>query len=96
MKTFSVLASLARAANPWLSKAMCPCKSTVRYCGCVIQPPIHVDVLTQSHIYCTSEPLNFLRPIAIATVSVFLASVMCQSTVSACMLSSIFLELSMG
>ena len=23
MKTFSVLASLARAANPWLSKAMC-------------------------------------------------------------------------
>ena len=25
MKTFSVLASLARAANPWLSKATCPC-----------------------------------------------------------------------
>ena len=63
MKTFSMLASLAQAANPWLSKATCPCKSTLRYCGCVTQPPIHVDVLTQSHMYRTSEPLNFLRPI---------------------------------
>ena len=35
MKTFSVVASLARAANPWLSKATCPCKSTLRYYGCV-------------------------------------------------------------
>ena len=58
MKTFSVLASLARAANPWLSKATCPCKSTLRYCGCVTQPPIHVDVLTQSHMYRTSELLE--------------------------------------
>ena len=48
MKTFSVLASLARAANPWLSKAMCPCKNTLRYCGCVTQPPIHIGVLSQS------------------------------------------------
>ena len=85
MKTFSVLASLARAANPWLSKAKCPCKRTLRYCGCVTQPSIHVDVLTQSHMYRTSVHQSFLRP-----------SVMCQSTVSACMLSSIFLELSMG
>ena len=84
MKTFSVLASLALAANPWLSKATCPCKSTLRYCGCVTQPPIHVDVLTRSHMYRTSELFeaysyiryqSFLRP-----------SVMCQSTVSACML----------
>ena len=87
MKTFSVLASLPRAANPWLSKATCPCKSTLRYCGCVTQPPIHVDVLTQSHMYRTSELLE-QRPIA--TVSVFLEAVMCQSTVSACMLPSIF------
>ena len=58
MKMFSVLASLARAANPWLSKATCPCKSTLRYCGCVTQPPIHVDVLTQSHMYRTSELLE--------------------------------------
>ena len=29
-------------------------------------------VLTQSHMYRTSEPLNFLRPIHVATVSVFL------------------------
>ena len=60
MKTFSVLASLARAANPWLSKATCPCKSTLRYCGCVTLPPIHnFDVLTQSHVYRTQSP--FLR-----------------------------------
>ena len=50
MKTFSVLASLVRAANPWLSKATCTCKSTLRYCGCVTQPPINVDVL---HMYRT-------------------------------------------
>ena len=48
LKTFSVLASLAPAANPWLSKATCPCKSTLRYCGCVTQPPIHVDVPVSS------------------------------------------------
>ena len=58
LKTFSVLASLAQMANPWLSKATCPCKSTLRYCGCVTQPPIHVDVLTQSHMYRTSELLE--------------------------------------
>ena len=53
VKMFSVLASLAREANPWLSKAMCPCKSTLWHCGCVTQPPIHIDVLacTQSHMY---------------------------------------------
>ena len=33
MKTFSVLASLVRAANPWLSKATCPCKSTYGIVG---------------------------------------------------------------
>ena len=96
MKTFSVLASLARAANPWLSNATCPCKSTLRYCGCVTQPPIHVDVLTQSHMYTVRQ--SFLRPIA--TVwwyqSFLRPSVVCQSTVRACMLPSIFLELSMG
>ena len=61
MKTFSVLASLVRAANPWLSKATCPCKSTLRYCGCVPPPPINVDVLTQPHMYRTSEPLINVR-----------------------------------
>ena len=60
MKTFSELASLVRAANPWLSKATCTCEY-LRYCGCVTQPPINVDVLTQSHIYSTSEPLNNVR-----------------------------------
>ena len=58
MKTFSVLASLVQAANPWLSKATCPCKSTLRYCGCVTQPPIHVDVLTQSHMSMFSLSLT--------------------------------------
>ena len=38
MKTFSVLAILARAANPWVSKATCPYMSTLRHCGCVTQP----------------------------------------------------------
>ena len=33
MKTFSVLASLVRAANPWLSKATCSCKSTYGIVG---------------------------------------------------------------
>ena len=91
-----MLASLVRAANSWLSKATCPCKSTLRYCGCVTQPPIHVDVLTQSHMYSTSEMRA--QNLIIATVyQPFLRpSVMCQSIVSACMLSSIILELSMG
>ena len=53
-----MLASLAQAANPWLSKATCPFKSTLRYCGCVTQPPIHVDVLTQSHMYRAPELLE--------------------------------------
>ena len=101
MKTFSVLASLAQAAIPWLSKATCPCKSTLRYCGCVTQLPIHIDVLTQSHMYRTSKPwvINFLRPLIIGYQSFLRPSVMCQSTVSACMvasmLSSVYLELSM-
>ena len=59
MKMFSVLASLARAANPWLSKATCPCKSTLRYCGCVTLPPVHIDVLTQSHVYRTQSPAQY-------------------------------------
>ena len=72
-KTLSVLASLVRAANSWLSKATCPCKSTLRYCGCVTQPPIHVDVLTQSHMYSTSEPRDMrAQNLIIATVSAFL------------------------
>ena len=33
MKTFSVLASLVRVANPWLSKATCPCKSAYGIVG---------------------------------------------------------------
>ena len=71
-KTLSVLASLVRAANSWLSKATCPCKSTLRYCGCVTQPPI--DVLTQSHhMYSTSEPKEMrAQNLIIATVSAFL------------------------
>ena len=88
-KTLSVLASLVRAANSWLSKATCPCKSTLRYCGCVTQPPIHVDVLTQSHMYST-------EPREMRAQNLMIATVMCQSIVSACMLSSIILELSMG
>ena len=56
----------------------------------------HVDVLTQSHMYSTSEMRA--QNLIIATVyQPFLRpSVMCQSIVSACMLSSIILELSMG
>ena len=33
MKTFSELASLVRAANPWLSKATCSCQSTYGIVG---------------------------------------------------------------
>ena len=69
MKTFSVLASLARAANPWLSKATCPCKSILRYCGCVTLPPIHIDVLTQSHMYRTPESLLAVSACMVAMLS---------------------------
>ena len=93
MKTFSVLASLARAANPWLSKATCPCKNTLQYCGCVTQPPRpypHRCPHSVSRVYRTSEPLNFLRPMAIATVSVFLDAfcdvpINCVSSIFRCL-----------
>ena len=62
MKTFSVLASLVRAANPWLSKATFPCKSTYGIVGVSTNLlSINVDVLTQSHMYRTSEPLRNVR-----------------------------------
>ena len=72
MKTFSVLASLARAADPWVSKATCPYKSALRHCGCVTQPPMPTGPVTRP----AWAPLfigyqSFLRP-----------SVMCQPTVS--------------
>ena len=57
MKTFSVLASLARAANPWLSNATCPCNS-MHFTLWVCHPTSYVDVLTQSHMHRTSELLE--------------------------------------
>ena len=53
VKMFSMLASLARAAIPWLSKATCPCRSTLSHCGCVTQSLIHIDVSSDNVLACT-------------------------------------------
>ena len=51
MKTFSVLASLVRAANPWLSKATCPCKSTYGIVG--VSPNLLSMSMSSLSLTCT-------------------------------------------
>ena len=54
-----MLASFDRSATPWLTKATCPCKTTLWHCGCVTQPPIsiYIDILacTQSETHVPSS-----------------------------------------
>ena len=65
MKTFSVLASLVRTANPWLSKATRPCKSTLRYCA------QYRKVLLQGHVALESHGLAARAKLA-STENVFI------------------------
>ena len=62
MKTFSELASLVRAANPWLSKATCSCQSTYGIVG--VSPNLlsmSMSSLSLTFTVRTSEPLNNVR-----------------------------------
>ena len=62
MKTFYVLASLVRAANPWLSKATCSCKSTYGIVG--VSPNLLSMSMSSLSLTCTvitSEPLSNVR-----------------------------------
>ena len=78
MKTFSVLASLVRAANPWLSKATCPCKSTYGIVG--VSP--NLLSMSMSSLSLTCTPSSAHGYVFIRTLVAFAIVLVCSKRCS--------------